>query len=140
MKSRFSLILRDFTQIFLLPAALSPVYYMQPAVCQAGSSSFQRAKKRPSGFAIWPTSRAAAAVPSRTPCSCPVNASDRIQAMTTSVTSKTTFMVPNRTGNTRQIASTTPSPARTTTPAFTSRLTPTATRKIPIRQISHCCP
>src|SRR5699024_7881007 len=102
-------------------------------------SSFHFDSIFPSCFAIRPTSSAAATVPSLTPCSLPVKTKERTQAIATSVTSNPTFIYPNFTGRTLQIASTTPSPARTTTPAFTSRLTPTATKKMPIRHTSHCC-
>ena len=56
----------------------------------------------------------------------------------TSVTSKATFMVPNRTGSTWQTARMTPSPAVVTRPAATSTQTPSATSRMPAAQSSHC--
>ena len=54
--------------------------------------------------------------------------------MPTRVRSKATFMFPKGMGATWHTARTKPSPARVTTPAMTSRATPTATSTTPMRQ------
>ena len=84
-----------------------------------------------------PTSKAAATVPSLTPSTLPWARSPRIMEAITKVKSKPTFMPPNLTGNTLHNASTSPSPARVTTPARTSALTPRATSTTPMRHSSH---
>ena len=50
------------------------------------------------------------------------------------------LQVPKGKGVTRHTASTNPSPARVTTPATTSRATPTPTRNTPARHSSHRTP
>ena len=59
-------------------------------------------------------------MPSRTPATWPRNSRERTQAAATRDTSTPTFMAPNFTGATWQMASTTPSPAMVATPAVTS--------------------
>ncbi|HJB21943.1 MAG TPA: hypothetical protein H9773_09585 [Candidatus Fournierella merdavium] len=102
-----------------------------------------RAQARRASTGFWnrrvsrPTSTAAATVPSRTPSTRPRNTRPMATDRQTRVTSKATFMLPNRTGSTWQTASTTPSPAVVTSPAATSTLTPSATSRMPAAHSSH---
>lgn len=89
-------------------------------------------------WAMTPTSRAAARVPSRTPWIPSSQISEATHARATSETSTATFVMSKRVLNALQIASTSPSPARVTTPATTSKLTPIPTRTMPTRHHTTC--
>lgn len=89
--------------------------------------------------AMTPTSRAAARVPSRTPWILPSSQrSEATHARATSDTSTTTFVMSKRVLKALQIARTSPSPASVTTPATTSKATPTPTSTMPTRHQTTC--